>query len=504
MRVKKWLILIIVLIFFIVVGYFTMTFMEPEYAYIPPKEKVISKENRLNVGVIDIWGEMVSKEEAEEQLKSNKGRAHLSAENGAVKIDNKLLNLGRETFYKETFGNEVFLTDVIGVVNGPISVGNMAKAIVALKGKGTTNLQVELEETVKIGDKTFKKGDKIDTGIDVPKGAFAPLGMPVKYSEGKIKVGISCAACHATVHPKTLEVMEGVTNPDLNTGLVLALATNSAAYFPHSEIESIKNYLKDLNRTVVTTNGKREALPDPKKLEDAVDQVFVKWPRGNFDSSIDMKSNPTQIPDAFTLGDHPYSWSGAAMAGPFKGLTVFSNNVHAQNSDALAQAPVSQALFGIDPEVYIGTILQNATDKKYRYDPKKGEKPSEFFTNIDPTPGVPGINQMVKPPSFPKITLVAPDGLHVSSPDYKVNEQNNAVAGWQNTLEPPTPRKKTNKKMVSDGRRVFAKAGCITCHAGNYLTNNKVISVKEIGTEPTRAGAFKKTEKIFGESRSIH
>lgn len=246
MRVKKWLTVIALLLFIIVIGFSIITFMEPEYAYIPPKGKVMSKENRMMVGAFDIWGEMISKEEAEKQLKTPKGRENLSAENGAVKIDNKQLNLGRETFYKETFGNEVFLTDVLGIVNGPITVANMAKAIVALKGKGTTNLQVELAETIKIGDKTFKKGDKIDTGIDVPKGTYAPLGMPVNYSEGKIKVGISCAACHATVHPKTLEVMEGVTNPDLNTGLILALATNSAAYFPHSEIKSIKNYLKEL------------------------------------------------------------------------------------------------------------------------------------------------------------------------------------------------------------------------------------------------------------------
>ncbi|MFT0800889.1 electron transport protein [Bacillus swezeyi] len=489
MRKQKWLAALAIIAIAAALGFTTIKYLEPEYAYMPPKEKVMSKEKR--VYGYDFWGRFVSNEEAEGMRPSE----------GAVKVDDQLLDLGRETFYKETFGNEVFLTDILGLTDGPITVANMTKAIAALKGKGTTNLQVELAKTATVGGKTFKKGEKIDTGIDVPKGAYAPLGMPVKYAGGKVKVGISCAACHATTDPKTMKVIEGVTNPDLNTGLMLALATNSAAYFTHAEMASIKQYIHDKSPVITRANGKKERLPDPDQLEDAVDRVFLKWPRGFFDSTIDMKSNPTQIPDAFTLGDHPYSWSGAAMAGPFKGLSVFSNNVHAQNSDSLSQSPGSQALFGMSEDVYVGTILQRAADQKYRYDPKKGENPGAFFEKADPTPGVPGVNQMIKPPSFPKITLAAPDGVHVGSPDRKANEENNAVSAWQNTLEPPAPPRNADSQTVKQGRGVFEKAGCISCHAGRYLTNNKVISAKEIGTEPTRAQSFKKTEKIFGESR---
>lgn len=107
------------------------------------------------------------------------------------------------------------------------------------------------------------------------------------------------------------------------------------------------------------------------------------------------------------------------MAGPFKGLTVFSNNVHAQNSDSLSQAPASRALFGMSEDVYIGTILQRAPVSTYRYQPKKKESPTAFFKKADPTPGVPGVNQMVKPPNYPNITLAAPDGVLVSSPGRK-------------------------------------------------------------------------------------
>lgn len=485
MKKHKWLAAFAIIAILAVIGYITVRHLQPEYAYMPPKEKVISKEKRFHG--YDLWGTFTSDKPA-------------SAGKGAVKVDDRLLDLGRETFYKETFGNEMFLTDIVGLLDGPITAANMTKAIAGLKGKGTTNLRIELAETVKVGGKTFKKGEKIDTGIDVAKGAYAPLGMPFKYADGKIKAGISCAACHATVDPKTMKVMEGVTNPDLNTGLMLALATNSAAYFTHAEIDNIKQFMNDKSPVITARNGKKERLPDPDRLEDAVDRIFLKWPRGFFDSTIDMKSNPTQIPDAYTLGDHPYSWSGAAMAGPFKGLTVFSNNVHAQNSDSLSQAPASRALFGMSEDVYIGTILQRAPASTYRYQPKKGESPTAFFKKADPTPGVPGVNQMVKPPSFPNITLAAPDGVLVSSSGRKVNEENNAVSAWQNTLRPPDPRQKTDSQTVRRGRRVFEQAGCISCHAGRYLTNNKVISVEKVGTEPTRAQSFKKTENIFGES----
>jgi hypothetical protein len=502
MNLKKLGIVTSIMIFLFISVWIALVYLEFEYAYMPQKNQVESKENRKDKGAYDVWGKLIPKEEAEKMLKS-KGHVSeiLSLKNGAVKIDDQLLDLGRETFYKETFGNEVFLTDIMGVTNGPLTIQKIMKAIMELKGEGTTNLQVELAKSATIGGQSFKKGEKIDTGIDVPKGSYAPLGMPVTYSERKVRVGISCAACHATVDRETKKVIEGVTNPDLNTGLIMALASNSAAYFTHTEISSIKNYIRDMNRLVTTVDGKKEPLPDPLILETEVDKLLLKWPRGNFDSSIDLKSNPTQVPDSFTLGDHPYGWSGFAQAGPFRGLSVFSNNVHAQNADTLSQSEISKALFGIDKEVYLGTILQNAADPAYRFNPEKNEKPSEFFKKVDPTPHAPGVNEMIKPPTFPNISLVAPDGLIVSSPGFKVNEQNNAVAGWQNTLEPPKPKMKRNQALAREGERVFNKAGCISCHAGNTLTNNKVISSDKIGTEPSRGQALKKTEKIFDESK---
>lgn len=500
LRRTLWLLVPVVLLGAAGIGIAVLNRLEPEYAYLPPQGKIANpskvKGFQANgVTLYDLWGQSVTDAGAG----TSKGvHSLIDPGNGAVQINEDLLKLGRKALYRETFGNEVFLTDIMGIVNGPLTITNIAKAVVGLKGQGTTNLQVELAKDVTIGGKTYQKGEKVDTGIDVAKGAYAPLGMPVKYSRDGLKVGISCMACHATVDPQTKTVIEGAPNADLNAGLVMALATNSAAYFTHTNVENLKQFIQDSTRVVAVSDGGSSPLPDPAALEKAVDETLVKWPRGNFDSTIDMKSNPAQIPDSFTKGGHPYGWSGFAAAGPFHGLSAFSNNVHAQNSDSLAQAEASPALFGIDKEVYLGTLLQNSANPKFRFDPKSGVKPSEFFAKVDPNPDAPGVNEMIKPPSFPKLTMMAPDGLYISSPGYRVGEQVNGMAAYQNTIVPPAGNAQADRRMAEPGRTVFRQAQCITCHSGDAFTNHRIVSSLEIGTEPSRAKALKKTEFMFG------
>jgi hypothetical protein len=81
------------------------------------------------------------------------------------------------------------------------------------------------------------------------------------------------------------------------------------------------------------------------------------------------------------------------------------------------------------------------------------EKPLEFFAKVDPTPGVVSVNKFVAPLQFPKVSLVAPDGLVVSEPGYRFNEQNNAVAAWQNTINPPTLSVKIDAEQIARGRK---------------------------------------------------
>lgn len=56
MNKHKWLAAIAIIAILAVIGYFTVRHLEPEYAYMPPKEKVISKEKRLHG--YDLWGHL--------------------------------------------------------------------------------------------------------------------------------------------------------------------------------------------------------------------------------------------------------------------------------------------------------------------------------------------------------------------------------------------------------------------------------------------------------------
>ena len=219
-----------------------------KYAYEPGREMVMSRV-RLAPEGYDLWGRTFTQEQSASLLQTSAGRTQLSPKNGAVKVDGGLLQLGRDAFYKATFNNELFLTDVVGILDGPLRIRNVARAILALKGNGTTNLRVRVPETVTIGDRQFERESYFDTGLDVPRGALVPLGMAISVSRWRLRVGITCALCHATVDPETRKVIEGAPNQDLNAGLLLALGTNSAAYFMHTDVDPA-NVPKDLQRTV--------------------------------------------------------------------------------------------------------------------------------------------------------------------------------------------------------------------------------------------------------------
>lgn len=454
---------------------------EPEFGYTPSLDQVLNVDRRPV------------------ERTSGNGISPVSHEEQEIEVTPRLLEMGRKAFYEETFGNEVFFTDIMGQMDGPINFVSIGKAVGKLRGKGTSNLQIELSDDVTVGGQTFKRGTLIDTGIDVPKGSYRPLGIVTKVTREGLKAGMTCAACHATVDNRTGKVIEGAPNSDLNAGLLMAFATNSAAYFRHTDVnpEEIAQLKKHLDR-LDGREAKEKVLPDVKQFEDAVDRTLMSWPAGNFDSTIDLEANPAQIPDSFTFGDFPYGWSGFASAGPFHGLSTFNNNVHATNSDTLTTADQSEALFGIDTDVYYGTVLQNAANKRYRYT-GGNQRPSDFFKAIDPTPGVPGVVQAVPAPTFPKGSVVSPDALIVSDPGDQINEKNNAEAAWQNSLKPPRTRKDVER--VRQGRDVFARAGCIRCHAGETLTNNTVISAVEIGTQPSRAKALQKLPKTFADPK---
>ena len=125
--------------------------------YTPKNYVVRPGESRHEPPAYDAWGRSVSAAEARGLLRSEDGKQFLSPANGAVRIDQQFLELGQRTFYEETFDNEIFLTDVLGMLHGPLKPAGMLKALKDLNGEGTTNLRVPLSEDAVIGGVPFAK-----------------------------------------------------------------------------------------------------------------------------------------------------------------------------------------------------------------------------------------------------------------------------------------------------------------------------------------------------------
>lgn len=444
------------------------------------------------IGSYDVLGKVISKQEAASLGQTDAGREELLPDNGAVAVTEDLIKLGRKAFYSETFGNEVFFTDVTGILNGPLNIGNLTLAIANLGGKHTTNLQVKLDRDLTLGDRTFKKGTLLKTGLDVAAGSLVPVGIQTRIHRGKIRVGVTCAACHAAVDKNTGRILEGAPNSDLDTGLILALASNSAAWFRQTGVNPLK--IRSGEHTYIKADDKQAKLPDAEALEKAVDAAFLTWSPGNFDSTGDNKNNPSQNPSSYTFKAYPYGWSGFSAIGWFHGLTTLNNNVHATNSDLTTGAESSKLLLGIDKETYLGVLLQNSASPAFKL--PQGAKPSDFLAKNDPTPGTPAINEVIPMPGYPKGSPFVLDGLMASSPGMPVAAQLNGMSAFQNSLAPP-PVKISDTTSLQRGAAIFTKAGCVECHSGRYFTNNHVIAQSQIKTQPSRATALAKFTRVF-------
>lgn len=449
------------------------------------------------IGSYDVLGHVISATEAESLLQTEAGKAQLSPEQGAVAVTSKLIELGRQEFYEQTFGNERFITDVVGALNGPINLITLSKAVLKLGGQPTTNLQVPLDRDVTVGGKTFKAGMLLNTGLDIPAGSLIPLGMKPRIQHGKVRVGITCAMCHATIDAATGKVLEGAPNPDIAPGLIMAFASNSAAMYSHTDVNPLDFPLGE--RSYINADGQTVQLPNAKAVEDAVDAALLSWAPGNFDSTGTLVNNPAQIPSSYTFEAYPYGWSGHSAIGWFHGLTTLNSNVHATNSDATTTADSSLPILGVDKDTYLGILLQNAANPAFRL--PEGANPSEFFDRIDPTPGEPAMNEVIRMPGYPKGSPFMLDGLLANSPGYPVAAQLNGMSAWQNTLAPP-PHADGAIETLQQGAKIFSSASCAACHSGRYFTNHKVMSQQEVQTQPSRAPTLAVMARNFVEPQT--
>ncbi|WP_339385349.1 hypothetical protein [Aetokthonos hydrillicola] len=453
------------------------------------------------LGYYDYFGKLLSPQEASE-LVTSKGlnpKDPVSYKRvGAVEITQELIAKGEDIFLNRKIGDTFGLQGVFGLGQGiNLLSDEFTVAISKLQGQPTTNLQITLQKDITLGSRTFPKGTVINTGLKIEKGNTTPLGSVPNGN-------ITCALCHASVSKEGKRLV-GVANSEIAFPLFLALAPNSASGFSRTKINPLDPQYQGNGKTIIDSQGNLVKLPDPEKFEKAFDDILLDLPFGNFESSTDGIKNTAQIPNVFTFKSHPYGWSGESGAlGPFGGLSAFNNAVHSSEINVLASSQLIAKTLGIDPEVYIGTSIQNSADPRLRLPEGVTVKPSEWLRTIAPDIAKAELEDQVVAPgsgTYPNLqpSLFTFNGL-IFSPNTGNSDDvasgtflfaNNAMSAFQNSLVPPANRTSENQEALKNnsverGAKVFEKANCAVCHIPPFFTDNKIHPLEQIRTNPAR------------------
>jgi hypothetical protein len=219
---------------------------------------------------------------------------------------------GRQTFRLNTFGDETFWGDTLGLhrtiagaANGGIGSGLSPTQALAL------GLKVDANALPSSLLKNLRRG-KVDLGDPATTLALLKLdsvvGVRGFFAKERLEsIGITCALCHSTVNdavaPGIGDRLDGWANRDLNVGAVIAFAPNLA---PLAELLQV--------------------------TEDTVRQVLMSWGPGKFDAELvldgkafrpDGKPAATLIPPAFGLaGVNLHTWTGWGSVTHWNGFVA--------------------------------------------------------------------------------------------------------------------------------------------------------------------------------------
>lgn len=348
----------------------------------------------------------------------------------------------------------------------------------------TTNLEITLSRDLKIGSKAIPAGTVMRTGLDVQAGNFTPVG----FDGG----AVSCAICHASVDVNTGREVVGRANTDLDIGLFLALSPNSAGAFVKtnkSEFDPMDPRFPRSGRTIINSKGDMVTLPDPVAYEQAFDDFLLTMPKGTFDAGPDNRTSLVRVPDNFVVGEGGMGWDGGFNIGPFGGVTAFSSAVHSFELSMSSPFFAPEDILEHDPEVFLGTILQNAADPALRI--PDGVKPSDWLKENFPQAER---ERLLETPTFPDPSLFSLNGLIFNPPGEKVLESANALAAFQTSLNVPPNRSPENFAAliggaVQRGGEVFLAAKCNECHIPPYFTDRKIHAADELGVNAIRGMA---------------
>jgi mono/diheme cytochrome c family protein len=451
------------------------------------------------VGYYDFFGSLLTPEQARQMVVDN-GLNPFFPDSfrklGLVRITPELIASGRSIFLNHKIGDTFGLQRLFGFGAGFVRIlPEMIQAIVNLNGSPTTNLRIVLLRDLTLGSRTFPRGTTLSTGLDVEAGGVLPIGL---RADGNV----TCAACHVTLDSEG-RALVGAPNSDVNAALLIALAPNTASAFARVNLNPLDPAYGQ-GKQIIDSNGQLVTLPDPAKFERAFDDAVMDVPAGHFESSPDGINNTTKIPTVFTFRTGPYLMDGMFGVGPFAGLSAITNAVHSSEVNLLAAVQLSQQTLGMDPEVYLGVALQNAADPSIRLPDGAPVRPSEWLRHVAPDALKAELEDQVSAPgtgTYPNLkpSLFTLNGLVFSPNTLKLDPAQgpflfgaNSMAAFQNSLLPPPNRSEANRQALASGSVgrgavVFQDAGCASCHAGAFYTDNRIHPIGEIRSNPARA-----------------
>jgi len=457
-----------------------------------------------------------------------------------------VVDLGTKILANETFGNEVFWTQILGLLNGSIEVNGQSVGVLPIildsidsldgtkgnlfTGNGnafTQNLVINIPPNTTLDGIIKLPAGPFATGLAVPKGSPVPVGVvPVavssstpgslnpstvnsSYPNQNFTFGVSCSLCHEVVL-KDGSRMPGMANNQLQIGAIFAFSSNSAALFPlggamPSDIDPFKSGQIKFDNDGDGIVDKDQAID----FERLIDEEFLLTPKGYFDVTLDARTNPTQTPVNSTNGNQPLLWDGL-FDNNTAGLT--DNFVHTVLLDvtsltALVGTP-AQGLFPYlekGSDSYLTTLIQRSPT----------QIAGKTFADIDPQPNVAGILARARAvPVLSKqgilgIQAFLPNpGISTLSQDNAAEEAVDAAMTSFNGIANTSIENKQalDSGSVLKGAKVFIEADCLRCHPGPFFTANTITALEDIGTEPTRAkdsSPFKALSEVLGTTSVV-
>jgi len=227
----------------------------------------------------------------------------------------QLVSQGQQVFRFDTFGDETFWGDQLGLHQVVASISPRQALNLGLKVDAEA-LPPALVDSLKQGQVNL---DDPAVTVQLVK-ANAVLGVVGVFNDDSSlrSVGLTCAVCHSTVDNAIAfgvgKRIDGLANRDLNVGAIVAAVAN---------LQPVVDLLRLANPAITT---------------DDVRKVLLSWGPGKFDAELfldgkafqpDGRSAATLIPNARGLAGHNlHTWTGGWGTATYWNAFVAVNELH--------------------------------------------------------------------------------------------------------------------------------------------------------------------------------